>query len=46
MGKSVEQIEVYDEDQAHSYPAAVEITFKDRVIKRFDWRSFDENGFI
>jgi len=48
LGKSVKQIgAAYDEEQDYSsYHVAVEITFKDRVKKRFDWRSFDENGFI
>jgi len=45
LGKTVKSFEVYDEEQNPRYPA-VEITFKDRVKKRFDWRSLDEYGFI
>ena len=45
LGKSVKSLEVYDEEQNLRYPA-IEITFKSRVKKRFDWRSLDEYGFI
>lgn len=45
LGKKVKSLEVYDEDQDYRYDA-VEITFKDKIKKRFDWRSLDENGFI
>ena len=45
LGKKVKSFEVYDEEQNARYPV-VEITFKDKVKKRFDWRSLDNNGFI
>jgi hypothetical protein len=45
LGKNVKSFEVYNEEQDNRYNV-VEITFKDGVKKRFDWRSLDEYGFI
>jgi len=45
LGRNVKSFEVYDEEQNARYPV-VEITFKDKVKKRFDWRILDQNGFI
>jgi len=45
LGKKVKSVEVYNEEGDYLYPA-VEITFKDGVKKRFDWRTLDEYGFI